>query len=354
MTEGQPRVPRRILLDYCVAAAAYGGLPTADRTIFATALVEADMRGIPTHGSYRLPQYVRAFRAGDVNPTPTVRVVSSRLASELQDGDNGSGLVLGQRAMQRAVELARAAGIGAVATRASNHVGMLAQHVMVAADAGLIGYFVGDAPALMAPHGGRDSLLGNGPFAYAVPTSGEPLIADMACSFVARGKIRMAAEREESIPTGWALDATGRATNSAAEAMSGPLLAMAGHKGYSLAVINEVLSSCLPGAVPAFEMSRQFLRPGARAYDSWGAGHLAIAIDPEAFGPLGEFEASVEKLIGTLRASSPAAGFDAVLAPGDPELRTHRVAEEEGIALAAGTVAALDEFAAESGLATPW
>lgn len=323
------------------------GVPERDRALVAEALLQADLRGIPTHGSYRLPAYSRALASGELNPTPDVRRVSGRGAVELLDADNGLGLVAGQLAMDRAIELAREHGVGVVGVRRSNHAGMLAVHAMRAAAAGMIGFFVCNAPGLMAPFGGRDPLLSNGPLAWAIPRKGEPLVADMACSVAARGKIRMRAEAGEALPEGWAVDAEGRPTTDADAAMHGVILPMAEHKGYALAVINEILSSSLTGAVLSMNISKAFLQPGARAYDSWGTGHLALALDPTAFVPIEEFERSVDELTEALEGSRPAVGSDGVLIPGDPELARSELGLREGIELGDGVIAALDEFCAE-------
>lgn len=346
-------VPAASLEALAARVAGDRGLPPEHVALFVRALVDADLRGIPTHGMFRLPAYARAIDAGDVNPRPDVTVVQARTATELLDGDNGLGLVLGQLAMRRAVALARLHGVGAVAVRNGNHAGMLAIHVRHAVDAGMIGYVTANAPAMMAPHGGRDPLLGNAPFAYGIPTGGEPVIADMACSLVARGKIRLAAQRGEEIPEGWAVDAEGRPTRDARAAMDGVLLPMAGHKGYSLAVVNEILAGSLPGAVLSMAMSRQFLLPGARAYDSWGAGQLAIAVDPDAFVGRGPFEASARELIQALKRSRPATGTEEVLVPGEPEARLRERQLRDGVALSAAVVAALEEFCDEAGLDWP-
>ena len=185
---------------------------------------------------------------GVVNPRPEVKVLRKFGATELLDGDNGLGVVIGQLAMDRAVEIASELGVGVIAVRNSNHTGMLAVHVLKAASRDMIGYFTSNGPAIMAPFGGREARMGNSPFAYAIPThSGEPIVLDLACSVVARGKIRMYADHGEPIPEGWALDAEGFPTRDAEAAMDGAVLPMAGYKGYGIAFVTEVIGAVLPG-----------------------------------------------------------------------------------------------------------
>jgi L-2-hydroxycarboxylate dehydrogenase (NAD+) len=171
-------------------AGAVAGLRGDDLDRFATALVETDLRGVDSHGVYRVPFYCRGLASGALNPVPVLSRVRGRGATEVIDADNGLGVIVGQLAMDRAIELARDAGVGIVAVRNSNHSGMLAAHVLRAAEAGMIGHFVSNAPALMAPWGGREALLSNSPFAWAIPTGRDPIVLDMATSAVARGRIR--------------------------------------------------------------------------------------------------------------------------------------------------------------------
>ena len=154
----------------------------------------------------RLPVYVRAFNRGIVNPLQCFDRSQVR-RHELLDADNGLGVIIGQRAMDRAVELAGDHGMGVVAVRNSNHAGMLATHVERAAARGMIGFFTSNGPAIMPPPGGSSPARQRA-LRLGIPTeSGRPLILDMACSSVARGKIRLYAGRDEPLPSGWALDA---------------------------------------------------------------------------------------------------------------------------------------------------
>lgn len=317
--------------------------------LFVRALVEAELRGISTHGIFRLPAYARAMQLGEVNPKPEIREAVPGKATAVLDGDNGLGLVIAQIAMKRAIEKAGEFGIGAVATRHSNHAGMLAVHVEHAAEAGMVGYAVANAPGLMAPFGGREPLLSNAPFAYSIPTKEEPIIADMACSYVARGTIRLASQRGDSIPEGWALDGEGAPTDDAAKAMEGVLLPMAGHKGYAVAVVNEVLAAALSGAVLSMNMSRQFMRPDSTYYDSWQAGQLLIAIDPEAFVGRTEFERIAQELVDALRECEPSRGSDGVLVPGDPERERRGQATSAGVEISEPVRKALVTYSDEAG-----
>ena len=332
-------------------AARFAGMRDGDVDRFVDGLVEADLRGHWSHGVVRVPPYVRALAAGVVNPTPRVETLRRFGATALLDGDNGHGVVIGQIAADRAVELARQAGVGVCAVRNSNHTGMLATHVLRAANEGMIGYFTSNGPAIMAPHGGREPRLGNAPFAYAIPRrTGEPIVLDMASSQVARGKVRMHADRGEPIPEGWAIDERGVPTSDAAAAMRGSMVPMAGYKGYGIALVTEILASVLPGASLSVEMPRAFLEAGSSMLDSWGSGHLALAINLEAFADPEEFATEVDRLVTHMKETPLAKGTDSILVPGEPEWNTRRHRIRDGIPLNAAVASQLDAFAQEIGI----
>jgi LDH2 family malate/lactate/ureidoglycolate dehydrogenase len=326
-------------------------MPDDDARMMSAALLDAELRGVSSHGCARLPAYARALSQKIINPAPAPTRIRGGTAVEVLDGDNGLGIVLGQRSMARAVEMAGRTGIAAVATRNSNHTGMLATHVMPAVAAGMIGYFTSNAPAIMAPWGGRDPALSNGPMAYGIPTRGEPLILDMAASATNRGRIRLYANSGKQLPAGWAIDDDGNHTTDPAAALRGAVLPMGGHKGYGLAVVNEVLAGVLPGARLATEMPRDFLKEGSRVLDSWGSGHLAVAIDIEAFSALDDFLDQIETLAGRLRSARPARGGDGVLLPGDIERDLTASQRRDGIRFSGFVVDSLDELADELGVA---
>lgn len=341
------RFPVGAVSAFIERAGAAVGLADGDLELFVRGVLDADLRGIDSHGIFRVPLYGRGYLAGEINPRPRVQRVGGRGATELLDADRGLGVVIGQQAMLRAVELARVHGIGLVGVRESNHAGILATHVLHASAAGMIGSFTSNAPALMAPTGGRMPMLSNSPFAWAIPCDPHPIVLDMACSTVARGRIRLAAQRNEPIPREWATDADGVPTEDPHRAMEGLVLPMAGYKGYGIAFINEILAAVLPGALLSMDVSRAFLAEGATSLDAWHIGHLAIAIDIAAFGDPGIFIARVKELVERVRATPRAPGVERILVPGERERETRSERERDGIPISASVLDLLGAFARE-------
>jgi LDH2 family malate/lactate/ureidoglycolate dehydrogenase len=345
------RVPAEHLRAFAVEAGDYAGLPGSTIDLFASSLVEADLRGIDTHGIVRAPAYVEGYRRGYLNPGAKLKEQRGRGAVRVYDGDNGLGGIIGQQAMDIAVDLATEHGVGYVAVRNSNHAGMLAQHVLRAVDRGMVGYFVSNGPAVMAGWGGREPLISNNPMAYGFPAGRyPPIVLDMACSAIARGKLRQAAQNDTPIPPDWATDDEGRPTTDPHAGMRGLVLPMAGHKGYGLAVVNELLSAVLPGALLSVEVSTAFLEEGAEALDSWRVGHLAVALDVDAFGDRADYLRRTDELIARCKASRPAPGVAEVMVPGEPEWRNREERLREGVPVSATTRALLDRAAAYWGI----
>ena len=336
---------------YVRQAGRRGGVPDSQLDMFVSSFVEADLRGVETHGIARLPAYVRAFLRGIVNPSPEVRVLHDSGSALHVDGDNGLGMVVGQIAMDRAAVSARQFGVGVVSVRNSNHSGMLAVHVLRAVGQGMVGFFASGGVAIMAPTGGADPVLGNGPFAWGIPRAGKfPVVVDMASSTAARGKIRVLAAEGRPIPEGWAVDAEGRPTVDAKAAMEGVVLPMAGHKGYGIALAVEIISSVLSGSNLAVDAPREFLRDGATVLDAWGIGHFAMALDLGAFAGSSVFSETLERLLSSVTESRRSPDVARILLPGQLEWECRAERLELGIPVSARVLSSLDSFADEVGI----
>jgi LDH2 family malate/lactate/ureidoglycolate dehydrogenase len=338
------------LRDFALRVLAAIGVPDGDAAIVADSLVEAELRGVSSHGIMRLPRYARGLRAGNVNRRPQIRSVGGRAALAIFDGDNGLGCVVGVRAMATAIERAREFGVGITVARNSNHFGAAAYYPMMALGERMIGFATTNAPGVMAPWGSRDVILGNNPIAWAIPAGEElPLVLDMALSASARGKIQMAKARGERLPLGWAADADGKPTDDPDVALGGMLLPAGGYKGYCQAVIMEALAGILPGAQflaglpPATVLS-------ADALASWGVGHFFMALDVAAFMPADEFGRRVDKLIRDIKAATPADGGVGPYLPGEIEFQTKARRLAYGIPLAQATLHDLRRLGAELGV----
>jgi LDH2 family malate/lactate/ureidoglycolate dehydrogenase len=276
-----------------------------------------------------------------------MRLVQEDGAAALLDADNGPGQPAAIAAMDKAIALARAHGLGACAVRNSNHCGALAYYTQRAAAQGMIGLAATNANATVAPWGSREAMLGTNPISAAAPTSdGVPFVLDMSTSAIARGKIIMAAKTGAPIPEGWALDPKGRPTQDAQAALRGVLLPAAGPKGYGLAVLVDVFCGVLAGAA--------FGRRIGALYDQLDrpqrVGHFMLAVDFGRFVPPTAFLEAMGLLIADLKASAPAEGVSEILIPGEPEARAEARARQEGVILPANVHRELQELGRRLGV----
>lgn len=334
------------------------GCPEAEAHIAAQNLVEADLRGIDSHGVARLSGYVRLWKAGRVNPKPQVRVVRETPSTATVEGDAGLGLVVAHYAMEWALEKAEAVGSGWVAVRNSNHFGIAGRYALMAAARDCIGWAMTNASPLVAPTHGTGRMLGTNPIAIAVPAGEEPpFIADFATTTAANGKLEILQRKNLPAPNGWIQTAQGNDSTNPHELKDGgallPLgsdLAHGSHKGYALGASVDILSAVLSGAnygpwAPPFV---HFLPLHPQPVGQ-GLGHFLGAMRVDGFRELDEFKAHMDTWIRAFRAT-PAKEGQQVLIPGDPERLSTQVRLKEGIPLLPVVVQDLETLAEERGL----
>ncbi|MXQ14038.1 Ldh family oxidoreductase [Microvirga makkahensis] len=326
------------------------GMPKEDAAVTADVLTHADLMGIDSHGITLLPLYDELIHSGRLEPKAQTRIERSFGATAVINGGGGLGQVPSVRAMDLAMEKARAFGIGAVGVRDSNHYGAAGFYALRAAQAGLIGLSTSAVyKASIVPIFGREPRLGTNPLAFAAPgRRNKPFLLDMATSTIAIGKLKLAAREGKSLREGWALDRDGRPQHDPERALVDRLMtplggsrAMGGHKGYGLAAMVEVLSTLLSGA--SFAPLRD---PQADRFD---VGHFHMAIHPDVFREAGEFADDLDRFIDCLHATSPADADQPVLVPGDPEHGTFERRSREGIPVPASMVQSVADIARKCG-----
>lgn len=316
---------RRVITDIIAAV----GLDPEMAAVFADSIVAADLRGVKSHGTVRVPEYVRRVESGVMDPRAEARFVRDEGAVGLLDGGNGFGQVAARTAMRRAIEKAGTHGIGLVGVRNSNHFGIASYYAMTALEAGMIGVVLTHASPAMNPFGTLTPLLGTNPIAVAVPAGVEkPIVLDMSTSLVARGKIRFAALTGKEIPLGWATDAAGEPTTDAQKALKGSLEPIGGAKGSGLSLIVDLLSGVLTGSCLTGEVKTIVDVSGPSR-----TGHLFGAIDVGRFIGAELFRKNVDAVIRRIKGLPPRPG-QKVFMPGEIEFDLAARREREGVPLA--------------------
>ncbi|MFQ6075140.1 MAG: Ldh family oxidoreductase [Candidatus Bathyarchaeia archaeon] len=334
-----PLLKREELIREVVSILGRFGVGDDEASIVADALVEANLRGVESHGVRLLPVYVNRIKHGTLRPGLEPKVVSEAPSTALLDGGFGFGQTIGVKAMEMAVRKAHETGVGVVGVKNINHFGMAAYYALQAIKQGVIGMaFCNTKPHVVA-WGGRMPVLGTNPICVGVPAGEEmPIVLDMATSAAAWGRVRMARDRGEEIPRGWAVDERGRVTTDPAEAMEGGLLPFGGYKGYGLALLVDILSGVLTGA-----------ESGPGVISLWDEeefptlGQLFVALDFNRMGAEG-FRGKVDALIRAVKGSPPAEGVEEILMSGEREFKVRERRLREGIPIDEGTWKALKEL----------
>ncbi len=341
-------LPAHRLKAIAVSLLKAAGVPETDAELVADSLVEANLRGVDSHGVLNLGIYVERIRLGLVELHPTFPLLGGGSGTALIDGQNSLGQVAAMRAMELAVTKAREAGMALVGVRNTNHCGMLAYFTSRAVREGMVGFASCNAPVVMAPWGGKERLLGNNPICVAIPAgSQQPIVLDMANSVAAKGKVYAAQSRGERIPEGWALDRNGQPTTDASAALDGgSLLPLGGPKGSGLALVMDVLAGVMTGSGFSREVGslhRQLTR-------GMKVGLLMGALNVESLVPLSSFRQLVDSYVQQVKGSQPAPGFARVHLPGELELESRARRSAEGIPIPQKVWEELETTARELGV----
>ena len=345
-------VPSGELRGYVAALLQTAGFTSEDALQVADALVEADLRGVASHGVTHVANLLKRTKLGLVNTRPNVRVLADSASAARLDADRSVGMLVASGAMDLAVAKARFTGVGAVAVTNSTHYGMGARYAERAATAGLIGLALANATATMPSPGGAEALIGTNPISFAVPGDGPEaaICLDMGLGQVTLNSVRDALRQGRTLPAGVAAAKDGSPTTDPAEVLGGGfLLPAGGHKGFGLAVVVEVLSGVLAGAGLGRGVGSLFAD-----YDRpQNTGHFMLALDPSHFLPPADFRAHRDALVGMIRGSARASGAGPALLPGEREYATKRERLSEGIPLPMETAADLARLGPESGVPVP-
>lgn len=332
------------------------GMPEHNAEITADVLAWSDLHGVDSHGISMIPGYDTLRRNGRVRMDSQPQIISETPVSAVVDGGGGLGHVPAHFAMSIAIEKAKVVGMAAAVVRRSAHFGAAGYYTLMAANAGLVGMACTSASGIqVAPTFGKQARLGTDPWSFAAPSAdGVPFLLDMATTTVAAGRIRNKANEKLPTPDGWVLDREGRPSNDplVAKEKGGFLTSLGGspenssYKGYGLAVMVNILASCLSGSTLITDPEHTKKPIGV------DIGHFFMAIDPAIFRGAGNFEADVTSFLGALRATTPVDPAQPVMVAGDPQWKTAETRMRDGIPVGAGLMAQVRQIAQAA--AVPW
>jgi len=298
------------------------GDPAARSVAASVRAAEAD--GIRSHGLTRLPTYCAHAACGKIDGTAEPTVSSPRAGVVRADAAEGFAHPAIDAGLPRVIDATREVGVGLLAVHRSYNCGVVGYHVERLAQAGLLALGFANAPASMAPWGGRRPVVGTNPIACAIPREeAAPIVIDQSSSVVAKSELIVHRQAGEPIPQHWALDAQGQPTTDPAAALDGGTMAPAGgRKGATLALMVEALAAAVTGATLGKDAS-------SFADDLGGSprtGQLFVAVDPNATSS-GAFLARVEDLADAWTAE------EGTHLPGSGRLDARERAAAQGVTL---------------------
>jgi LDH2 family malate/lactate/ureidoglycolate dehydrogenase len=341
-----PLISAPTLTKFCEDILTGAGVPPHKATVAANCLVASNLRGVDSHGIQLLPFYVDQLLAKEMDPAAEGAVISESGSCLHFDGQNGVGQWVAETCCGHAIRIAKSNGVAVVVAKDSNHFGAAAWWAQKMRDAGQIGIVMCNASPIVPPWQGREGRLGTNPICMSVPG---PWLLDMATTTVAAGKIFKAfLNGQPEIPAGWAFDKAGVPTTDTKTAYEGMLMPLGGYKGSGLAMMVEILCAVLGGGAMANEIGGIRYRG-----KTVRVSQIFIAIDIARFMPVEEFTARMEKLVGIMKGTAVAPGYEEVLVAGDPEWRIEAERLRDGIPVAQGNWDNLVKAAASVGVAAP-
>lgn len=191
--------------------------------------------------------------------------------------------------------------------------GSLSYYLEQVADAGFIGIMGCNSVAMVAAPAGKKRVIGTNPFGIAIPGSrpDSRLMADIATSAIAYGKIMVMNEKGESVPEGMMIDKDGKPSNNPADAYDGAILPLAGYKGFGLGLMIELLAGPLIGAKAVKDA----------LYDN--DGFFMILINPAMFGNP-DFYEQISEALDDIKSGDPRAGYEYIALPGERSSATRK------------------------------
>jgi len=346
------RITREQLDRFCVEAMCRCGMTPENARTTAEVLVMTDLWGVHTHGTKQIRMLMKNFRDGRMDVAARAECVGEGPGWAHFDGHHSMPMPTSVLAMQTAVDKAKQTGIAIGTVRNSGHYGAAGYYACLAARQGRIGLSLTNVDPGVAAPGSRGAVLGTNPFAYAVPAGEEPpIMLDIATSVVAASKIYALRQLGKPLPEGWIVDGDGIPTIDPGNyPLAGALLPMAGHKGYGLGLMVEILTGMLSGGAFGKDVLSWVFGDAAPVNQS----HTFIAINVAAFEPVAEFKQRMDVLIRQIKDAPKARGAERIYLPGEKEWEHREEALAHGLDLPEDVCDSLRGLADDAGMKVSW
>lgn len=344
------RIKQTDLQDFCKQALIKEGMNQKNADTCARVLAMTDALGTHSHGTKNLHGYIKKMRVGGAAIDAEPEIVAESSAVAVVDGHQALGMISACFGMELACRKAKENGVALVTVKNSCHFGAAGYYANIAALDGLIGISMSNVDPNMTVPGAKGMLIGNNPFAYAVPGKETPSVfLDIAMSNVASLKVVQARKNGDKIPNTWIVDKDGLPTDDPSHyPEEGAMQPMAAHKGYGLAMMVELLSGVLSGGGVSvmgdivswcFDMEK----PN-------NVCHTFIAIDPDKFIGKDALKERMDGVAESIHGAEKAKGKDRIYLPGEIEWTKFKDSQENGILLPEAVLESLTGLSHESGI----
>ena len=328
------------------------GLEGDERQVVVERLMEASLSGYHSHGVMRITMYTEGIRAGNMIPGASLDILGETVSTVHIDANKGMGPWTATEAMKRAVGKAEATGIGCASVFNANDVARLGSYVEGPARDGYVALLMtndaGGNPCV-APWGATSPLMSTNPMAVGIPReSGDPILIDISTGVSSEGRVKMLRNRNQPVPEGWLIDGDGQPTTDPEAYFATPKRAallplgslIAGHKGFALSILVDVLTGGLSGAGCS----------GRFPDDADQNALFILVIDPDKFVSRHAFSAEVDRLVESIKGARRAPGVDEIRVPGDGARRERQRQLEQGMEIDPPVWSAIQGIMAELGI----
>ncbi len=217
----------------------------------ATIFAENTRDGVASHGVNRFVRFINQMRNGVIDIQAKPVLTGGFEAFEQWDGGHGIGPLNALAAVERAMELAKKHGMGAVALRNTTHWMRGATYGWHAASKGYPCICWTNTTANMPPWGTTTNVIGNNPIVLAIPAQPHPFVLDMAVSQFSYGKLETLRRNGEQLPYVGGFDKAGNLTTDPTEILATKRMLPVGMwKGSGLSIMLDLFASMLSGGSP--------------------------------------------------------------------------------------------------------
>jgi LDH2 family malate/lactate/ureidoglycolate dehydrogenase len=325
-------------------------MPVDKADAVADILVEGELLGRSTHGLALLAPYLKEIESGGMRLEGEPEILADFAACLAWNGRKLPGPWLILQAMDAAMARAERFGMAAVTIQRSHHTASLGAYLSRATARGYLMLLTLTDPGFssVAPHGGTAPVLTSNPIAFGAPTGGDPILVDVSTSLLTNAMVAKRKREGRDFDQPWLLDAAGAPSTDPNVIFADPpgtVLPLggldAGHKGYGIGMMIELLTGCLSG------------HGRAEPKEGWSASVFILMIDPAAFGSNDAYLRQVEALAAACHASPPRPGFDRVRLPGEASARRREAQLRHGMALGPDILSAIAPWAEKLGVPLP-